>query len=90
MINFVVDFHLQILIFTFSSVRSCSLCCNSYGALPHISMSSATQRWLGCSPSLKKLLISQVSVRNMFHSVAANGDMVSPCRAPTLILILLV
>ena len=77
--------------FSLSSANSCSICCSSCGVLAHMSMSSAKRRWLRYSPSTFKPLVSKDSRRNMLSSAAVHnlGDMISPCRTPLLILILL-
>ena len=51
----------------------------------------AKRRWLSYSPSIFKILVSQVSRRNMLSSAAVNSlcDVLSPCRTPILMLILL-
>ena len=56
-----------------------------------MSMSSANRRLLRYSPSIFKPLVSEVSYWNMLSSAAVNslGDMVSACRTPLLMVILL-
>ena len=90
-ITFVFDLFIFRPCLSLSSANSCSICCSSCGVLAHMSMSSVKRRWLRYSPSIFKPLVSQVSRQNMLSSAAVNnlGDMVSPCRTPLLMLILL-
>ena len=91
----IIIFVFDLFIFTpwisLSPASSCNICYSSCGVLAHMSMSSAKRRWLRYSPSILKPLVAQVSRRNMLSSAAVNslGDMVSPCRTPFLMLILL-
>ena len=74
--------------FSRSSVNSCSICCSSCGVLGQLEakMTKIIAVYLQEQP-----LGSQVSHRNMLSSAAVNslGDMVSLCRTPLFMLILL-
>ena len=56
-----------------STSNLCSIRCSSCDVLAHMSMSSAKPRWLRYSPSIFKLLVSQVIFRNTFSSAVVNS-----------------